>query len=53
MLVIGIFIGFTLGFTACALLSANKINGEVYYVDMSKSNSKDEEDSKKGDKDSE
>ena len=53
MLVIGIFIGLTLGFITCALLSANKVNGEVYYIDMSKSNSKDEEDSKKGDKDSE
>ena len=52
-MVIGLFIGLTLGFITCALLSANKVNGEVYYIDMSKSNSKDEEDSKKGDKDSE
>lgn len=50
---IGIFVGFILGFTACALVSANKINGEVYYIDMYKSDNKDEEDNEEGDEDDE
>lgn len=50
MLVIGIFIGFALGFTTCALISANRVHGEVYYVDMSQCNN---DNDYKGDEDDE
>lgn len=33
--IISFSIGLFIGFCLCALLSANKIDGEIYYIDLS------------------
>lgn len=36
--IISFSIGMLVGFCVCALLSVNKINGEIYYIDLSDKN---------------
>lgn len=51
-ILIGLFIGIMLGFTACALLSANKeVDQEIYFIDYSETDDNDYEE--KGDNNAE
>ena len=51
--IISFFIGLFIGFCTCALLSANKIDGEIYYIDMSDKNEEIDDDDDEGDNDEE